>query len=257
VWHYSAVGSGRPLILLHGLGMSHAAWRAVTPYLSSTRRVVAFDIAGFGLTPALPAGTLPTIHHLVDALEQSLLETGIDVPVDIAGNSLGGLIALEAARRGLARTVVAISPAGLWRRHPPCHVGGVFRSLRFVAKTFPRAVKATMRFAVSRELALAVPISPGGGRIPAADARRIIDDLAGSAAFEGTFDNTRAPFSDLSIPVPITVAFGSRDWILPKRSRRRDQLPPHARWIEMPGWGHVPMWIDPAGVSRLILEGTE
>src|SRR3954452_15059287 len=113
VWHYSETGSGPPLILLHGIGMSHTAWSAVTPYLCSARRVVAFDIAGFGETPPLPGGAPPTIRHLVDALEVCLDGMGLTVPVDIVGNSLGGTMALEAARRGLARTVVAISPAGL------------------------------------------------------------------------------------------------------------------------------------------------
>jgi pimeloyl-ACP methyl ester carboxylesterase len=51
------------------------------------------------------------------------------------------------------------------------------------------------------------------------------------------------------------VAFGDRDWILPKSSRHRSGLPAHARWIDKRGWGHVPMWVDPAGVSQLILEG--
>src|SRR5580765_8701425 len=94
VWRYEATGSGRPLVLLHGIGMSHAAWNAVTPYLRATRRVIAFDIAGFGLTPPLPGGTLPTIPNLVEDLERSIHEIGLEVPVDIAGNSLGGYMAL-------------------------------------------------------------------------------------------------------------------------------------------------------------------
>ena len=93
-------------------------------------------------------------------------------------------------------------------------------------------------------------------RMPVRDARRAIDDLAGSPAFEGTFEHTRAPFSGRRITVPVTVAFGDRDWILTKGSRRRDALPAHTRWIAKAGWGHVPMWADPGGVSQLILEGT-
>src|SRR5215217_509878 len=98
LWHYSEDGSGRPLILLHGIGMSHTAWNAVTPYLRKTRRVIAFDIAGFGLTPPLPSGTLPTASNLVESLDRSLRAIGIELPVDIAGNSLGGYMALEAAK---------------------------------------------------------------------------------------------------------------------------------------------------------------
>ncbi len=80
MWHYSESGSGRPLILLHGIGMSHAAWNAVTPHLCPTRRVIAFDIAGFGLTPPLTNGTVPSIRNLVDGLERSIREIGISDP---------------------------------------------------------------------------------------------------------------------------------------------------------------------------------
>jgi pimeloyl-ACP methyl ester carboxylesterase len=237
--------------------MSHAAWNAVTPYLCSTRRVIAFDIAGFGLTPPLPKGTLPTIPNLVEGLDRSIHDMGIKVPVDIAGNSLGGCMALEAARLGIAWSVVAISPPGLWKERPPPHVKYVFRGLRLMATHFPHLLKAAMRMPPLRELALAVPLSVGSRRMPVSDARRAVDDLATSPAFEETFENTRSPFSGRDIVVPLTVAFGDRDWILPKGSRCRDGLPAHTRWVEKPGWGHVPMWVDPVGVSQLILEGTQ
>jgi pimeloyl-ACP methyl ester carboxylesterase len=256
MWHYCETGAGRPLILLHGIGMSHSAWDAVIPRLPPTRRVIAFDIAGFGSTPPLPAGTAPTIVNLVDGLEQSLQEMGIRVPVDMAGTSLGGGMALEAARRGLARTVVAISPIGLWERRPAPHVPYVFASLRFTATTIPRALKALLWNPLLRECALAVPMSVGSRRMPLGDAYRSVDDLAASTAFEDTFECTRAPFFGRDISVPVTVAFGHRDWILTRGSRHRDRLPTAATWIEKDRWGHVPMWADPAGVTQLILDGT-
>ena len=236
--------------------MSHAAWSAVIPYLRMTRRVIAFDTAGFGLTPPLSNGTEPTVAKLVDGLERAIHELGIELPVDIAGNSLGGSMALEAATRGIARSVVAISPAGLWREHPPRHVKYVFRGLRFMATNVTGILKAAVQIPWLREILLAVPLSAGSARMSARDARRAIEDLAESPAFEETFEHTRAPVSGRRIAVPVTVAFGDRDWILPKGSRSRNELPAHTTWIERPGWGHVPMWVDPAGVARLILEGT-
>lgn len=256
VWHYSDSGSGRPLILLHGIGMSHAAWNAVMPHLCSTRRVIAFDIAGFGLTPPLPNDIVPCIPNLVDALESSIREIGIPTPVDIAGNSLGGTMALEAARRGIARSAVAISPAGLWRKKPPAHVKYVFATLRFTAKRFPYSLKHAMRVPVLRKIALAVPISVGSACMPEEDAIRAIDDLAKSTAFENTFENTCSPLSAAEVSVPLTVAFGDRDWILTKGARLKNKLPAHTRWLELQAVGHVPMWVDPVGISRLILEGT-
>jgi pimeloyl-ACP methyl ester carboxylesterase len=255
MWHYCETGSGRPLVLLHGIGMSHTAWTAVTPFLRHTRRVIAFDIAGFGSTPPLPEGTLPTIANLVDGLERSLDEMDVDVPIDMAGNSLGGGMALEAARRGIARRVVAISPIGLWSAHPAPHVPYVFGGMRFMARRFPALLKAPMRSSWLREAALAVPLSVGSRRMSASDARRAVEDLAASPAFDETFEHTRSAFSGRGITVPVTVAFGDRDWILPRGSQLRTALPMHTRWVRKHGWGHVPMWVDPLGVSQLILEG--
>lgn len=236
--------------------MSHAAWFPVIPHLSSARRVLAFDTAGFGSTPPLSAGTLPTIANLVEALQRSIQQIGIDVPVDIAGNSLGGCMALEAAKRGFARSVVAISPSGLWEKNGAPHVRYVFRTLRVVTTRFPNLLKAAMEIKPFREMALAVPLSVGSGRMSVFDARRAIDDLRTATAFEATFDNTRSPFSGREIAAPVTVAFGDRDWILTKGSRQRSGLPSHTNWIEKQGWGHVPMWVDPIGVAQLILDGT-
>ena len=118
-----------------------------------------------------------------------------------------------------------------------------------------------MRCGAKRRGDLAARIVANAGRASRAvhvpsDALRAVDDLAGSAAFEETFDNTRAPFSGRDIAVPVTVVFGDRDWILTKGSRQRRGLPAHTHWITKPGWGHVPMWIDPAGVAQVIADGT-
>jgi pimeloyl-ACP methyl ester carboxylesterase len=256
MWHYTESGSGRPLVLLHGIGMSGSAWNAVAPHLSAFRKVIVFDIAGFGLTPPLPGGTAPTSSNLAAALENSVRATGVKGPVDIAGNSLGGLVALEAARRGLARSVVAISPPGLWNDHPARHVKYVFQMLRFFATKIPAPLRLIARTSFLRELAFAVPISVGSSRMPVDDAVTAVHDLAAATGFEDTFAHTAPPFSGREIAVPLTVAFGDRDCILLKGSRRREALPAHTRWVVMRRWGHVPMWIDPVGVAQVILDGT-
>lgn len=100
-------------------------------------------------------------------------------------------------------------------------------------------------------------MSRGSWRMPADAAIGAIDDLACATGFEDTFASTASPFCGREIAVPVTVAFGTRDWILLKHSRRRDALPAHTRWMTMPGWGHVPMWADPVGVAQLILNGAQ
>jgi len=76
VWRYGEHGEGRPLILLHGIGMSRAAWNPVLTHLYATRRVIAFDIAGFGATPPLPSGIPPTISTLVDGCSNRSVRSG-------------------------------------------------------------------------------------------------------------------------------------------------------------------------------------
>jgi pimeloyl-ACP methyl ester carboxylesterase len=256
MWHYTDTGSGRPLILLHGIGMSHRAWKPVLPLLARERRVIAFDVAGFGQSPLLARGTPPTIPNLVAALGDNLQKLGITTPVDIAGNSMGGFMALEAAKQGLARSVVAISPAGLWRGHSASQVKYVFNSMRYMTRTFPALVKATLRVPPLRELFMAVPISVGGWHMPAEDAIGAALDFAGAEGFDATFAHVE-PFSGgQGITVPLTIAFGTRDWLLTAGARHRHELPAQVRWLEPRGWGHVPMWKDPVGVAGVILAGT-
>ncbi|MFI4980258.1 MAG: alpha/beta fold hydrolase [Nevskiales bacterium] len=256
-WHHIDLGSGRPLVLLHGIGMSHAAWKPVLAMLAEERRVLAFDVAGFGQTPPLPAGTVPNQANLIAALFDTLRQLGIDGPVDIAGNSMGGMLALEAARQGLARSVVALSPGGLWRGETPPRLKTIFALLRWNLRTFPRLSVALMRVKPLRTLLMAVPMSSRCGRMTVEEAVGAALTFNGATAFNETFSSLVPVSGCAGIDVPVTVAFGTRDWLLTRAAcQQRDELPAHTRWLRPKGWGHVPMWDDPPEVARLILEGT-
>ena len=250
-WRHDVVGDGPPLALLHGIGMSRFAWSPVIPLLARRRRVFAFDLPGFGATPPLADGVTPTAAALAGGLVDSLRALGIDEPVELAGNSLGGLVALEAAKRGAASWVVAISPAGLWEPGRTPAAAPFLRALRASAR-LPGAA-AFLNVPAVREAALSVSIGPGCGRMPAADAARLLRDLAAATAFGETLDAVRSLAGGDGIACPVAVAFGGKDLLLGPRCRRRDLLPAHATWVEPTGWGHVPMWRDPAGVAGLIL----
>lgn len=256
MWHHLDQGEGRPLVLLHGIGMSHFAWTPVLPQLVAERRVIAFDIAGFGATPALPPGTAPNASNLVDALAGALAGQGVHEPVDIAGNSLGGQLAIEAAHRGLARSVVAISPAGLWREAMPRHAAWLFLALRAGCRHFPGLVAHMLHLPWLRELMFALPIGPGSRHMPVADALRIVREFSRAPGFDATLAAMDALPDSTGLATPLTVVFGERDWLLPSAARDRSRLPSHTRWETRPDWGHVPMWRDPQGVARLLLEGT-
>ena len=107
------VGSGKPaLVLLHPFLLSGKVWQDVVPLLSSYHQVFTPTLLGHRGGP--PVQRRPaTIWDVIDAAEEYLNEHGLQRP-HLVGNSAGGFVALELARRGRAATVCALSPAGFW-----------------------------------------------------------------------------------------------------------------------------------------------
>lgn len=96
---FTKIGDGPPLVLLHGIGSSRAAWRPVLDRLAATHTVYAVDLPGFGDSPGLGG----TPRQLAEAVAAALDDWGLDNP-HVAGNSLGGWVGLElAALRPVAR----------------------------------------------------------------------------------------------------------------------------------------------------------
>jgi pimeloyl-ACP methyl ester carboxylesterase len=274
-WHYEDVGHGRPLILLHGIGMSHVAWKKVIPDLAKERRVLAFDIAGFGITPPMPDNIQPTPANLVAGVG-SLVETLrlIDEErqiskeykyVDIVGNSLGGYLALETAKIGKldcfnVESIVAISPAGLWKKLYPFRSEVVLQLTRLGVRRLPRLTRTLLRREYTRKLMMAVPVSIN---VPEEDACELVNIFASApvfaskVAFKKFRESMKAPFrggNTISDSVRVTIAFGKRDWLLPPSARLRHEIPEGVIWQDRKGWGHVPMWDDPEGVTKFILD---
>src|SRR4051794_17012519 len=100
-------GAGAPYLLIHGLGGEACVWEPVLGALEQHHEVIAIDLPGFGRPPALPPEIVPTPHALAAAVATFLDELGLDT-VHVAGNSLGGWIALELAAAGRARSVVGL-----------------------------------------------------------------------------------------------------------------------------------------------------
>src|SRR3954449_2050693 len=113
--HHRA-GHGEPLLLIHGIGSQWQGWAPVLDRLAAERDVVALDLPGFGESPELPRETPPTVPNLARAVEELMADLGVERP-HVAGNSLGGYLALELAARGSARSAVALSPAGFPRSY--------------------------------------------------------------------------------------------------------------------------------------------
>ena len=108
--HAADLGSGGvPLLLLHGIGGAGSSWMPVAKQLASERRVIVPDLLGFGQSPWPDVGY--TVEEHLDALDRLLIERGLgDRPLDVAGHSLGAILAAElAARYGRVRRLTLVS----------------------------------------------------------------------------------------------------------------------------------------------------
>jgi pimeloyl-ACP methyl ester carboxylesterase len=252
---YSRYGEGEPLVLLHGHGFSRRSWDPVIPLLSPHRDVIAVDLPGHGDSPRQPEGEGSAPKDLALAVAELIAELGIG-PVHIAGNSLGGWVALELGRTRWAKTVTAVSPAGLWGRTAPRYLRLSLRQSRINARVVRRLAPDAPRTRLSKTLFIA-QASGHPSKVPDALVRAAIYDVATAPGFRDTLHGLeRRRFRDGGgIRVPVTVAFGSRDRVLlPGLARRRGELPAHTRWVRLPELGHLAMFDDPRAVADLILE---
>jgi pimeloyl-ACP methyl ester carboxylesterase len=243
-------GSGEQLLLLHGLGGSTAVWGPVIERLAGEREVLALDLPGFGTAPSLPAGIEPSAVNLATAVREACVERGFERP-HVAGNSLGGWVALEMGRAGWAASVTAISPAGLWRKP----LGERRVNPRLWAKRLRPLVSPALRMRRIRESMLAT-FAARPERIPAKEGRDLVLGWIDSSGYDGANRAMRTHvFEPSGYPdIPVTLAWGERDGLVaPPRPERR---PAGARYLVLPGVGHTPMWDDPELIAETLLEGS-
>ncbi|CAL9389495.1 putative protein [Streptomyces sp. enrichment culture] len=254
---YARAGRGEPLLLLHGIGHHRQAWDPVVDILAAEREVIAVDLPGFGASPSLPddlAHDLPTMNAALGALCEAL-ELGRP---HVAGNSLGGLLALEMGREKLVRSVTALSPAGFWTRAERRYAFAVLLGMRRVAERLPLPlVRRLARSAAGRAALTSTIYARPGRRSPEAVVAETLA-LAGATGFAETLRaGTAVRFTDDVPGIPVTVAWGARDRLLvPRQGVRAKRIIPRARLVRLPGCGHVPMNDDPALVARVILDGS-
>jgi pimeloyl-ACP methyl ester carboxylesterase len=251
---YSRSGQGWPLVLLHGLGSSRAAWDAIVPALAERFDVIAIDLPGFGASAPLPAGIEPSPAELAAAIAGMLNDLGIDRP-HLAGNSLGGWVAMELAKTRPVRSVTLLSPAGLWRAGTPLYCMVSLRLSRWLARHAGPALSRIVATRPGRMLVLGQMLAHPA-RLPAAQARSAVHALGTCPGFDATLKATarRRLHGAQQVTAPVTVAFGSRDVVLLRhQSRNLGELPPHTQSSTLPGCGHLPMTDDPARVAHLII----
>lgn len=237
-------GRGPALALLHPLGADRRVWSAVVPRLREQRELILIDLPGFGQSRPLRTAK-PSPRALAGAVAELLREIGID-RAHVAGNSLGGWVALELALHGAVLSATAIAPAGLW-----------------AAPLVPKPSAAHLL--AGRLLPLAVPVARSGpgrrlllrsavaypNRVPPAESAHLVRAYARASGFTAVNNAMRGSrFEGLErIRVPLTLAWPEHDRLV----KRPPWLPDNVRNVTLPDTGHIPMWDNPEAVTEMLL----
>jgi pimeloyl-ACP methyl ester carboxylesterase len=237
---------------MHGITSSRAAWAPLIGALVDKFDVLAIDLPGHGESPPTTA-TTPEWAEEVAALLDS---EGIGKAL-LVGHSAGGWTALEMAKRGRAEAVLALMPAGLWRKRSPVVTGLALNANWYMTRFWGDAVVSTaLRSRLVRSVTLR-DVSARPGDVPAEAAIASARTVRTSSDFRRHFSQgSRIRFEGgQEIDVPIKVVWGDKDRIARvHKSRNVDQLPPHTEVETWENCGHMPMWDTPDKLLATIRE---
>ncbi len=251
-------GEGEPVVLLHGFTATWHCWRPVLPELVARYEVIAPTLAGHDGGPEFTADF--NLESVTDSLEQHLDEIGVDT-AHVVGNSMGGTLAIQLAKRGRARSVVALSPGAGWQPGGPesRRVGRFFRRQLAITRASRTSVGRIMARPRARQLALRDAMRRGQLVDPADAVALALSSLQCSVS-EPVIAQLLANEIEFggfeTIEAPVLLAWAEYDRILPKETcswRLRQEIP-GAEYRVLPGVGHVPMWDDHHLVTNTIVD---
>jgi pimeloyl-ACP methyl ester carboxylesterase len=244
-------GHGEPLLLLHGWGSSGRDFSAVLPALTERFEVLNVELPGSGRSPHLEQR--PTVAAITDAVEGTLDAAGVG-RVHVLGNSLGARVALELARRGRARSVVAIAPSGLNVWPERVLQGAGMAMARIVGRTAAPVIGPLSRSRVGRA-ALLLPMKAR----PWATSEE--EGIGLREGFADSRDYWRTLFWALLVDVPrgmdridcpVLLVQGTADWIAMGQTVRYLPLVPGSRFRPLLAAGHAPQSDRPDTIVRLV-----
>lgn len=256
---FSTHSTALPLVLLHGATSSARVWEPLLPALEVHHHVFVPTLAGHCGGPPLSVPPALVVQGIIDSMCRQLDSAGIET-AHFVGNSLGGWIALELARRGRASSVLAFSPAGAWRLPRDLTrmlvIFQIGSKLRTTAPFHKLLANKTLRRLVLRLVA------EHADRMTPAQVTAMLEDAAGCAVLPDLLAGARdagpiSAFAELTCPV--RIAWGWHDRTLPFMRYGAPILAalPGAELVMLPDVGHVPMIDDPALTAQIILDFVE
>jgi pimeloyl-ACP methyl ester carboxylesterase len=253
----SDVFSKRPelpaLVLVHGLGSAGTIWKTLHPGLEDSFTIYPIDLPGHGSAPLGDEELDP------QALARSIVKTIVsDHGVDnfhVAGNSLGGWIALEMAAQfpDHVKSVTALAPAGLWHEGPKQKLPPSLLA-RILAKISQYFLRLAYNLPPLKALGYK-KITHLWRELSFESCKDSVIAMARSIGYHPTWRALRFKKfeSHISENIPVSIVFGDYDLTLPEpRAQVREVAPKHSRWIVVDNCAHVIMWNYPKLTVDLI-----
>jgi pimeloyl-ACP methyl ester carboxylesterase len=254
------LGSGEPVLLLHPFMMSQYVWKDVAPMIAETGRYEVFAPTMLGHNGGGKGPFFLSSAALADDIERRMDALGWDT-AHIVGNSLGGWVAFELERRGRARTLTGIAPAGGWRHFTPVKfeiVGKFLAGMPLWLITLALRQRV-LKLPITRYLTYPA-VSARADSLSDEDLRGIIDDVSHCPAYyqlllKSLTNPGLLEMADGSAPTHLVIC--EKDRVLPHPRFTRhftSQLPKDTQITHLDGVGHIPMFEAPRRVADLIVE---
>jgi pimeloyl-ACP methyl ester carboxylesterase len=243
------------LVVLHGIGSTRDDFVALEPRLAAEFEVLSVDLPGHG--KSAPLQVRPTVAALADVLESDLDRLGLN-RVHLLGNSLGGRVALELARRHRARSVVAIAPSGMGSPAERVYQGLTLSVARVGLRRMRGLIAPLSESRAGRTLLLA-GLRARPARASSAEAQAVQGGFAESTGFWRMLwwsVLVDVPTGMDDIDCPVVLAQGTRDLLSGGQTPRYRLLVPGSRFHPLKRAGHAPHSDSRDDIVRLVHEVT-
>ncbi|HET7453002.1 MAG TPA: alpha/beta hydrolase [Thermoanaerobaculia bacterium] len=252
---YDIVGSGPPLVLVHGSSVDRTTWGAIVPDLSEKFRVLTYDRRGYGRSGSDAGGA--RIEKDVSDLAGLIGATGF-APCHLVGSSFGALIALRLAAQSpeLVRSLAVHEPPLLFSLVEDLEQLPVVEELLRVGGEILEQVERGDLPGGARRFVDELALGSGGWKSLTEEQREVfarnIRCWLEERAQPSAYDLDRGALS--AFPGPVLISEGGRS---PKHLKRitekfHEETLPNARYELVEGWGHAPHLTHPAEYAALI-----
>jgi pimeloyl-ACP methyl ester carboxylesterase len=235
------------LVLVHGLGSAGNIWKSLIPQLQKHFSVFAVDLPGHGVSEIYEDEPIDP-NSLARAIVEEVTRTHNVSEMHVAGNSLGGWIALEmgAVAPDKVKSITALAPAGLWNQVPSSKYPPSLLA-RYLAKISQHFMRLAYNLPPLKAMGYK-KITHLWRELSFESCRDSVLAMANSIGYMPLWNGLRGRRFESYVPenVDVSIIFGDYDLTLPEEiAQEKSVAPQHSKWVVVDNCAHVIMWNYP------------